>query len=92
MACRPACGVFYAYADGISDMQAERLIEVKNLRVTAVIRCPFLYKVLTYNSYKCNIYKSVKSQRRNRREKTSGQRRGYVLDILQYFINMGRSF
>ena len=48
MACSPACGAFHAYADGISDMQAsetiqlflkemqERLIEVKNLRVTVV--------------------------------------------------------
>ena len=45
MACSPACGTVHAYADDISAMQAsktvqlflkERLIEMKNLRVTVV--------------------------------------------------------
>ena len=28
MACSPACGVFHAYADGISDMQASETIQL----------------------------------------------------------------
>ena len=45
MACSPTCGTAHAYADDISAMQAsktvqlflkERLIEMKNLRVTVV--------------------------------------------------------